>query len=114
MVRIKWYAKLFVFALFVFLLLLIIKGMAESRSKDFFIDNYFLEQGIYTSEDEAQKNIDIDEINWGFRWYCVVAVVYLDHGGSRISTSIPLRVPVLPYALNMRSAKEGVEMVGTC
>ncbi len=90
-----------------------IKILAENRTEDFVIDNYIMDQGIYDTKEKAIEGIDISEIHWGTSGYCVVATAYIDHEGAKISTSIPLKIPLFKYAFNTAD-KDDISVVGNC
>jgi len=92
---------------------LILKTMAESRTADFFIENYILSTGMYSTKEEAKDNVDFVDKEWGPN-YCVSIVAYTDFQGQRISTTLVLTVPALDYALNFKGAKDKINSVGEC
>ncbi len=103
------------FSIFLILItVIILKANGEKRTKDFFIDNYIMDQGIYSSKEDAENNVDISEINWGLKEYCVVVVVFVDHGNNRISTSIALKVPMWEYLINTKSVRKKITITGEC
>ena len=93
---------------------LLIRFYAEYRTEDFIIDNYLLPQNIYPDATQARDNMVLEETQWSFSHYCMVASVYFGTGSERISTSIILKTPMLSYALNTDKAVDEMQMVGEC
>ena len=92
----------------------LIKLMAENRTEDFMIENYLIPESVYGDLSEAQENFVLEEIHWSWSSYCMVGTAYFGTGSNRISTTITLLSPTVPYALNMDSAKEEMRVAGSC
>jgi len=63
-------------------------NFAEHRTKDFIIDNYLMDKGIYSDRGQAEKGVEIISTHWGFETYCMKAVAYVGEGSTRISTTL--------------------------